>query len=644
MTTVLIRLNKKGAVLLLITAFMLPMTSLPVNAEIPQAINYQGKVTDAGGDPVVDGTYTMQFRIYDTATGGTELWASGSCLVDVSGGIFAVMLGESPQTPLDLTFDADYWLEVEIAGDVQTPRVPMGSVGYAYMASGVVPGTEVSGSVTSGSWAAIKAINTATTGNTYGLFGENSSTEGSAVYGRSPATSGFTSGVRGYVASSMGKGVYGEATATTGTTYGAYGSSASTSGVGIFGATIATEGTTRGVSGASASTEGTGVYGVVSTSTGTTYGVHGASNSTSGRGVYGEAWAASGSTYGGYFTSNSASGRGVYGEAGAATGFTYGGYFTSLSTAGGIGVRASASATSGYAYGGHFHTASTSGVGVLGYASATSGSTCGVYGISESPDGCGVYGRVTKITGATYGVFGESASTEGRGVLGVATGDTGNGQGVRGESASSTNGVGVYGLGSATYGQNYGVFGRTYSPDGYGVYSAGNFAASGTKSCVVRTSQGPTLMYCQESPENWFEDVGEGRLVNGRCHIELDPLFLETVSIDDQNPMRVFVQLHDEHCEGVAVKKGITGFDVIELRNGHSNGSFDFRVMAKRKGFETKRLDYCKAAEGDSYLYPELRDPELSELEESRAMSREYRIRLPDEDLGKASGSDDTAR
>lgn len=33
--------------------------------------------------------------------------------------------------------------------------------------------------------------------------------------------------------------------------------------------------------------------------------------------------------------------------------------------------------------------------------------------------------------------------------------------------------------------------------------------------------------------------------------------------------------------------------------------------MAKRKGIEFKRFDYCKAAEKNSYLYQELREKEL---------------------------------
>lgn len=98
------------------------------------------------------------------------------------------------------------------------------------------------------------------------------------------------------------------------------------------------------------------------------------------------------------------------------------------------------------------------------------------------------------------------------------------------------------------------------------------------------------MLSCQESPEFWFEDFGEGQLANGKTHIELDPLFLQTVTINAQHPMKVFIQLNDENCKGTAVKRGTTGFDVIELQNGTSNASFSYRVVAKRKGFEDRRL------------------------------------------------------
>jgi len=117
----------------------------------------------------------------------------------------------------------------------------------------------------------------------------------------------------------------------------------------------------------------------------------------------------------------------------------------------------------------------------------------------------------------------------------------------------------------------------------------GNFIATGTKSAVVKTTKGDVALYCQESPENWFEDFGEGKLINGHTRIELDKLFLETVTINDQYPMKVFIQLED-NCNGVYVRKDKTGFDVYELQSGTSNATFTYRVVAKRKGFEDLRL------------------------------------------------------
>ncbi|HEY3873880.1 MAG TPA: hypothetical protein VGM92_00255, partial [Candidatus Kapabacteria bacterium] len=80
-----------------------------------------------------------------------------------------------------------------------------------------------------------------------------------------------------------------------------------------------------------------------------------------------------------------------------------------------------------------------------------------------------------------------------------------------------------------------------------------------------------------------------GTLSNGHAHIELDSIFLQTVTIDSTNPMKVFVQLN---CDGsVYVVKGATGFDVVASNGGILNGGFDYRVVAKRKGYEETRLE-----------------------------------------------------
>ncbi len=78
----------------------------------------------------------------------------------------------------------------------------------------------------------------------------------------------------------------------------------------------------------------------------------------------------------------------------------------------------------------------------------------------------------------------------------------------------------------------------------------------------------------------------------------MDPLFLETVTISREHPMKVFVELGGD-CDGVYVVKGETGFEVIEVKNGTSSIPFDYRVVAKRKGSEDRRLELLKLAEGE---------------------------------------------
>jgi hypothetical protein len=255
------------------------------------------------------------------------------------------------------------------------------------------------------------------------------------------------------------------------------------------------------------------------------------------------------------------------------------------------GVNGEATATTAVAYGGRFTSSSSSGYGVYGEAQSSTGNTWGVYGRNQSTAGGGVHGVANATSGFTYAVLGENYSTAARGVYGVAY---------------------------ATTSITFGVVGASSSPSGFGVYYQGGLGGSGTKSCVVKTSKGPTLLYCQESPENWFEDFGEGTLMNGRAHVELDPVFLETVTIDAANPMKVFVQPQDMGCKGLAAIPGTTGFDVGELLGGTSSTAFTYRVVAKRQGFEAKRLDVCEAARTDSYLYPELKDKEQAEREAAK--------------------------
>ncbi len=129
------------------------------------------------------------------------------------------------------------------------------------------------------------------------------------------------------------------------------------------------------------------------------------------------------------------------------------------------------------------------------------------------------------------------------------------------------------------------------------LYNAGgtstiNFdRVAGTKSAVVDTpSYGQRLFYAMEAPEVWFEDFGSAWLADGEARIALDPIFLESVTIDAAHPIKVFVT-PDGPTPGLYVEKGLDHFVVREQPGGSGAVGFDWRVVAKRKGLEALRLD-----------------------------------------------------
>ena len=111
----------------------------------------------------------------------------------------------------------------------------------------------------------------------------------------------------------------------------------------------------------------------------------------------------------------------------------------------------------------------------------------------------------------------------------------------------------------------------------------GDFIATGTKSALVETaSYGKRQLYALESPENWFEDLGGGQLIQGRAVVKIDPIFGETVNTEGE--YRVFLTPKAD-CEGLYVtNQTATSFEVRELRHGKGDIAFDYRIVAKRSG------------------------------------------------------------
>jgi len=271
-------------------------------------------------------------------------------------------------------------------------------------------------------------------------------------------------------------------------------------------------------------------------------------------------------------------------------------------------------------------------IGTLGRTSQTGNQSAGVAGYYTNSVGNLVtcfssFQSLGMLGTGTTGVTGQTSVVGGLGVLGINTdltsstnvgvqGQVGNGtsqsvdfKAVVGISNNTNN---FYGYGGYFKGEYYGVY--AYNPtttSGYAVYYSGNLGGSGSKNCVVRTSQGPKALYCVESPENYFEDYGTAKLVNGRARIDIDPLFLETITINNENPYKVFIQMIDEIPNNVHIVKHDNYFEVVENNNGTSTAEFDWRLVAKRKGYEKLRLKDTPEAYTDPALYPDPNDPSI---------------------------------
>ena len=81
-------------------------------AAIPQTINYQGQLTNAGGQPVNAPSVmplAMTLRIYNVLNGGAPLYSESQNVV-VTNGVFNLLIGAV--TPLTLDFSVPYFLEI----------------------------------------------------------------------------------------------------------------------------------------------------------------------------------------------------------------------------------------------------------------------------------------------------------------------------------------------------------------------------------------------------------------------------------------------------------------------------------------------------------------------------------------------------
>jgi len=448
-------------------------------------------------------------------------------------------------------------------------------------------------------------------GTTYGVQGGTTSTSGIGVLGTSSGASG--TGVRGngsqfglygYTNSGPGTaGVYGAGSVGVqggGTTYGVQGGTSTSSGIGVLGTSSAANGVgvrgnggQFGLYGETDQSAGTaGVYGIGSVGlqgSGTLYGVQGNSSTSGGFGVAGQA-----NQYGVYGVAlGGGNASGVYGTAP-----DFGVYGLATGTTNTVGV---------YGQGGYGMQAGGTQYGIWSQVQSGSAAIAGTYGIYGGPSAtgqnpsvnicyfdCGEDFYVDAPIQFQAGVWADT-NYDGddnafyRPAL-MATADA-NIAGVLVNNSNVVPGLFVFNAGSG--GGSTGAVIVAQSPRGTCSFTGnGDTSCTGTLKSTVKTTtaDGPARVetYAVESAENWFEDAGSAQLASGVAHVNLEPIFGQTVNTDIE--YHVFLTPNGD-CKGLYVtNKTASGFEVRELGGGRSSIAFEYRIMAKRLGHEKERL------------------------------------------------------
>jgi hypothetical protein len=301
------------------------------------------------------------------------------------------------------------------------------------------------------------------------------------------------------------------------------------------------------------------------------FGVQGFVASPSGAGVFGQNGLPLSTTGG-----NEPGFAGVWGDAG-----------TTINVAGVLGTADNSDAILGL-------NNSPSVPAIFGLNLSNNSVAVGTGGITGSPEGFGVWGVgvFDSITFSNhfgfqpFGVVGDAGDSGGGTPIGV-WGVADSGFSVVGENTSSSTPAAAFlnlsdtpGNPAFTAGSDIGLC---------TIDASGDLACTGSKSAVVKLpDQRWVRLYAVESAESWFDDYGSAQLSNGAAQVSLDPTYLQTVNTGAD--YHVFLTPNGDSRGLYVASKTATSFEVREQGGGRSNIAFDYRIVAKRKGYENVRM------------------------------------------------------
>ena len=519
--------------------------------EVPRLINYQGVLKDSANVPQ-NGNFSFTFSIHTASVGGTQLWTETQNPVNVSRGLFSVLLGSVNPIPYSVFNGQDRWLEVSVGGTTLSPRRRIVSVAYAYRAN----------------WAdsAYRAIYADTANYSYTSHYADSAgkidglTPGSIVdttkdYGRSSVSNNLYEGTTPLVNKYLGI----NATAANSDKVDGYHAGNSSGQVPVSNGTLNSNLNADLLDGYHAG-NGSGQIPI--------------NNGTLNVNLNAD-WL-DGKSASDFTTITS-----DFGRSGVSSTLYEG--TTALNTKYLQLVAQDNLNMNSHSISNALGVTSNNATGYAIYGESNSSGTTAIRGKNLPGNAMWVENNSTSYV-ALYAYNPKSNA-------------------IKGENASTSyptiwglNSVGpaltAEGSSSSQYIANVINNNSTSAP---GLYVRGSFSATGTKSAIVSTSQGEEPLFSIESPDVEFYANGSGKLVNGELSLTFERLFQEAIS--STVPVKVIVTPVGTWSGIYVVNVTSTGF-TAKSENGDLNANFNWIAIGRRKAFEDRPVlspDFVKA-------------------------------------------------
>lgn len=104
-----------------------------MQAQTPSSISIQGTLLNARGEATADGIYSVEFRLYDTPTGGIANWTE-SATIESIGGIYSHYLGSNTMLNPDV-FEKTQYLGIKVGVYEIDPRTLLTYAPYTFASS-----------------------------------------------------------------------------------------------------------------------------------------------------------------------------------------------------------------------------------------------------------------------------------------------------------------------------------------------------------------------------------------------------------------------------------------------------------------------------------------------------------------------------